>query len=108
MPIPPLGKRPAFAALAAHQSEIADRHLRELFAEDPTRGERLCAEAVGLYLDYSKNRVTDETMRLLVELAQQSDLEQSARPDVLRARGSTSPRIVRFCMSPCACRRGPR
>ena len=75
MPIPPLGKRPAFAALAAHQSEIADRHLRELFAEDATRGERLCAEAAGLYLDYSKNRVTDETMRLLVELAEQSDLE---------------------------------
>ncbi len=75
MPIPPLGKRPAFAALAAHQTEIADRHLRELFAEDATRGERLCAEAAGLYLDYSKNRVTDETLRLLIELAEQSDLE---------------------------------
>ena len=75
MPIPPLRERPAYAALAAHQTEIADRHLRELFAEDVTRGERLRAEAVGLYLDYSKNRVTDETLRLLIELAEQSDLE---------------------------------
>jgi glucose-6-phosphate isomerase len=75
VPIPPLGKRPAFAALAAHHAEIADRHLRELFAEDATRGERLCAEAAGLYLDYSKNRITDETLGLLVELAEQSDLE---------------------------------
>jgi Glucose-6-phosphate isomerase len=52
------------------------RHLRELFAEDPARGERLCAEAAGLYLDYSKNRITDETLRLLLQLAEQSGLEQ--------------------------------
>ena len=53
-----------------------ERHLRELFAEDPGRGERLAAEGVGLYLDYSKNRVTDETMRLLLQLAEESGLRE--------------------------------
>ncbi len=76
MTIPPLRERPAFDALAKHHSELVGRHLRELFAEDPDRGERLCAEAAGLYLDYSKNRITDETMRLLLQLAEQSGLEQ--------------------------------
>ena len=65
----PLRERKAWQALRRHYDEIAGRHLRDLFAEDPGRGERLTADAVGLYLDYSKNRVTDETMRLLVELA---------------------------------------
>ena len=73
VPTTRLRELPAYEALAKHYSEIEGRHLRELFAEDATRGERLCAEAAGLYLDYSKNRVTDETMRLLVELAEQSD-----------------------------------
>ena len=63
MPTTPLRKRPAYAALAEHHAKIEGRHLRELFAEDPTRGERLSAEAAGLYLDYSKNRITDETHR---------------------------------------------
>jgi len=72
----PLRQRPAFAALAAHHAAIEGKSLRQLFDEDPTRGERLTAEAVGLYLDYSKNRVIDETMQLLVELAEQSDLER--------------------------------
>jgi glucose-6-phosphate isomerase len=72
----PLRERPAFEALARHHAKLADRHLRELFAEDPARGERFCAEAAGLYLDYSKNRITDETMRLLLQLAEQSGLEQ--------------------------------
>ncbi len=75
MAVKPLRERPAFAALAEHQAKIDGVHLRELFAEDPGRGERLSLEAVGLYLDYSKNRVTDETLGLLIELAQQSDLE---------------------------------
>jgi glucose-6-phosphate isomerase len=74
--IPPLRERPAFDALAKHHSELVGRHLRELFAEDPDRGERLCAEAAGLYLDYSKNRITDETLGLLLQLAEQSGLEQ--------------------------------
>jgi glucose-6-phosphate isomerase len=71
MPATPLRERKAWQALERHHAEIAGRHLRELFAEDPGRGERLWAEAAGLYLDYSKNRITDETLRLLVELAQE-------------------------------------
>jgi glucose-6-phosphate isomerase len=74
--ISPLRERPAFEALAQHHSKLARRHLRELFAEDPARGERFCAEAAGLYLDYSKNRITDETMGLLLQLAEQSGLER--------------------------------
>jgi len=65
---------PAWKALAAHKESVAKRHLRELFAADPGRGERMKVEAAGLYVDYSKNRVTDETMALLVELAEQSGL----------------------------------
>src|SRR6202453_3074271 len=69
MPTTPLRERKAWQALERHYAEISGRHLTDLFAEDPGRGERLTAEAAGLYLDYSKNRVTDETLRLLVELA---------------------------------------
>jgi glucose-6-phosphate isomerase len=68
----PLRHRPAFKALEAHYAQLAGVHLRDLFAADPARGERLCAQACGIYLDYSKNRVDDETLRLLVELAEQS------------------------------------
>jgi glucose-6-phosphate isomerase len=76
MAISPLRERPAFAALAKHYAELESRHLRELFAEDPARGERFCAEAAGLYLDYSKNRITGETVGLLLQLAEQSGLRQ--------------------------------
>jgi glucose-6-phosphate isomerase len=69
MAVTPLPERKAWQALKRHYDEIAGVHLRELFASDPGRGERLTAEAAGLYLDYSKNRVTDDTMRLLLELA---------------------------------------
>jgi glucose-6-phosphate isomerase len=72
----PLRERPSWKALEQHHAEIGGRHLRDLFAEDPDRGERLTARAAGLYLDYSKNRVTDQTMRLLTELAAESGLEQ--------------------------------
>ena len=72
----PLRERKAWQALQRHYDEIAGRHLRDLFAEDPGRGERLTAEAAGLYLDYSKNRVTDETLRLLVELAEESGVRE--------------------------------
>jgi len=72
----PLPERKAWQELKRHQAEIAGQHLRELFAADPGRGERLTAEAAGLYLDYSKNRVTDETMRLLVELATESGVTE--------------------------------
>jgi glucose-6-phosphate isomerase len=71
---PPLRNRPAWAALAAHHEAIKGTHLRELFAADPTRGERMTAEGAGLYLDYSKNRITDETVGLLLALAEQSGL----------------------------------
>src|SRR3984957_2604555 len=76
MPTTPLRQRPAWKALEQHHHEIGGRHLRELFAQDPRRGERLGAGAVGLYLDYSKNRVTDETLALLVQLAQESQVEE--------------------------------
>jgi glucose-6-phosphate isomerase len=76
MPATPLRERKAWQALERHHAEIAGRHLRDLFAEDEGRGERLTAEATGLYLDYSKNRVTDETMRLLIELAQESGVPE--------------------------------
>ena len=72
----PLRQRLAWKALEQHHSEIEGTHLRELFAADPTRGERLTAEGVGLYLDYSKNRVNDETLRLLVQLAEESGLQE--------------------------------
>jgi glucose-6-phosphate isomerase len=74
--IAPLRERPAWSALEKHHREIRDRHLRELFAADPKRGERFVAEGAGLYLDYSKNRITDDTVRLLVELAEQSGLKE--------------------------------
>jgi glucose-6-phosphate isomerase len=69
-----LTERPAYKALAAHYKEIEGRHLRELFAEDPQRGTRMAIEEVGIYLDYSKHRVTDETLRLLVDLARSCGL----------------------------------
>jgi glucose-6-phosphate isomerase len=72
MPTTPLRERKAWQALERHYAEISGLHLRELFAADPGRGERLTAEAAGIYLDYSKNRITDETMALLIELAEES------------------------------------
>jgi glucose-6-phosphate isomerase len=74
--VPPLRDRKAWQALERHYAEIGGVQLRDLFAGDPRRGERLTAEHVGIYLDYSKNRVTDETMRLLVELAEESGVPQ--------------------------------
>ncbi len=74
--VPPLRERPAWTALGKHYEAIRGAHLRELFAQDPTRGERMTAEGAGLYLDYSKNRVTGETLGLLIELAEQSGLTE--------------------------------
>jgi len=76
MPATPLPERKSWQALKRHYEEISGQHLRELFAGDPGRGERLTAEAAGLYLDYSKNRVTDETMRLLIALAEESGVAE--------------------------------
>jgi glucose-6-phosphate isomerase len=69
-----LTSRPAWKALLAHKEQVGELHLRHLFHEDPKRGERLTVEAAGLFLDYSKNRVTEETLRLLVQLAEQFGL----------------------------------
>src|SRR5262249_32312130 len=74
--IKPLTKRKAWTALAAHFKSVRELHLRDLFAQDPKRGERLTLEAVGLYLDYSKNRITDETLKLLLQLATESGLQE--------------------------------
>jgi glucose-6-phosphate isomerase len=70
----PITETPEWRALDAHYAALRDVHLRDLFAEDPTRGERLTVDAGGIYLDYSKNRLTDETLRLLVALAQRAGL----------------------------------
>ena len=72
----PLRDRPAWKALERHHEQISGLHLRELFAADADRGERLTADAVGLYLDYSKNRITDETFRCCSQLAEQSGLRE--------------------------------
>jgi glucose-6-phosphate isomerase len=72
----PLTQTPAWKALQGHATKMRDVHLRELFAEDPKRGERLAVEGVGLYFDYSKHRVTDETFRLLLALAEESGLRR--------------------------------
>ena len=68
----PIQKRRAWKALEDHYLQVRELHLRQLFADDSKRGERLTAEAVGLYLDFSKNRITDKTLKLLLQLAEQS------------------------------------
>jgi glucose-6-phosphate isomerase len=85
-PVQPLAKkravkRSAWKALASHYKAVSNLHLRQLFADDPKRGQRMAIEAVGLYLDYSKNRVTDETLNLLLQLAEESGLR--ARIDAM-------------------------
>jgi glucose-6-phosphate isomerase len=72
----PLESRPAWQSLRSHHATVRELHLRELFAGDPRRGERLVAEGAGLYLDYSKNRITDQTLALLLQLAEESGLRE--------------------------------
>jgi glucose-6-phosphate isomerase len=79
--VAPLTRRPAWQALEGHYRQVRELHLRQLFADDAQRGTRLAVEAAGIYLDYSKNRVTDETLRLLVQLAEESGLR--ARIDAM-------------------------
>jgi glucose-6-phosphate isomerase len=74
--IEPLTERQAWKALQAHHKNIRELHLRKLFADDLKRGERMTAEGVGLYLDYSKNRITNETLKLLLQLADESGLRE--------------------------------
>src|ERR1043165_3314360 len=76
-PTAPLVERKAWKALQPHFSEIRLLHMRDLFAKDPQRGQRLTLEAVGLFLDYSKNRITDETLKLLLQLADEVGLRES-------------------------------
>ena len=74
--VEPLTKRAAWQSLQGHYEKIRGQHLRDLFAADSRRGERLTAEGAGIFLDYSKNRITDETLRLLIALAEESGLRQ--------------------------------
>ena len=67
-----LTQRPAWKALTAHHKKIKNLHLRELFADDPKRGERMTLAAAGLFLDFSKGRITDKTIKLLIQLANES------------------------------------
>src|SRR5258706_5449912 len=71
-----LTDRPTWKGLAAHAQKVRAFHLRDLFANDGERGRRLTAEAAGIYLDYSKNRITDETIQLLLQLVEESGLRQ--------------------------------
>src|SRR6202051_706361 len=71
----PLTKRRAWKALQTHYEKVRGLHLRKFFADDPKRGERMTVEAAGRFLDYSKNRITDETVKLLIELAEESGLQ---------------------------------
>jgi glucose-6-phosphate isomerase len=75
-PTTPLTKRKAWKALGAHYKKMAKVHLRKLFADDSKRGQRLTLEAAGIFLDYSKNRVDDQTIKLLLQLAEESGLRQ--------------------------------
>ncbi|MGO9310148.1 MAG: glucose-6-phosphate isomerase [Spirochaetia bacterium] len=79
--VPPLAKRATWQTLESHYSKIRELSLRAMFADDPARGERMTATAVGVYLDYSKNRITDETLSLLLQLAEESGLR--ARIDAM-------------------------
>src|SRR5713226_3528689 len=74
-PRPAVGS-PAWKALEAHHKKVRKLHLRRLFADDPARGERLTASAVGIELDYSKNRITDQTLQLLLQLAKEAGLQE--------------------------------
>jgi glucose-6-phosphate isomerase len=76
MSVLPLRKRPAWQALEAHFQQVQQLHLRKLFADDPKRAEKLSLEAVGLFFDYSKNRITEETLPLLIHLAEESGLRE--------------------------------
>jgi glucose-6-phosphate isomerase len=73
---PPPVKRSAWKSLENHYKKVRDLHFRQLFAEDPTRGERMTVEALGIFLDYSKNRITDKTLKLLLKLAAESGLRE--------------------------------
>ena len=93
MSLSPLRNRPAWTALEGHQRAIKGVHLRQLFAEDSRRGERLTVEGAGVFLDYSKNRINNETLSLLLELAHESGLRA-----VLQAARAAQTRSVEFAV----------
>src|ERR1700749_382456 len=72
----PLSERPAWKALETHHQKIQGMQLKQLFADDPGRGDRFTLERAGIFLDYSKNRITDETVKLLIQLAEESGLKE--------------------------------
>ena len=100
-PTTPLMEHNACHTLAAHYDSVAGLSLRQPFTRDSRRGERMTVEAVGLYLDYSKNRVTDETLKLLLELAEKSGL-RGLSTRCFEARRSISRRPAPFCTWPYA------
>ena len=95
-----LTERPAWKAFGAHHQHVRGLHLRRLFADDPGRGERMTAQAAGIFLDYSKNLVTDETLKLLLQLAEESGL-RAGSTRCSRARRSTSRRTAPSCTWRC-------
>ena len=100
----PIERTPQWWALANHQAEIADVHLRDLFAADPARGERLRLELGDLYVDYSKHRLTDQTLSLLFDAGPHRPASPSSATPCSPARRSTSPRTAPCCTWRC----GPR
>jgi len=98
---------PAWLALQANYEKIKDVHLRRLFAEDPKRGTRLTAEGADLFLDYSKNRVTDETIGLLLQLARERGVAER-RDAMFRGEKINITGTARFCTWPCVRRAEPR
>jgi glucose-6-phosphate isomerase len=98
--------RPAWKALVAHHAAVRDRHLRQLFQQDPSRAERMSMEAVGIAFDYSKHRATPETIALLVALAEECRSAHAHRCDVRRRQGQRVREAAPRCTSRCARRAG--
>lgn len=96
----PLRQLPAWKQLEAHFQKLKSLHLKQLFAQDAKRGEKFALEAAGIYLDYSKNRITDETLSLLLQLAQQSGLrahiDAMFRGDAINV-SENAPHSIRRC-----------
>ena len=96
--IVPLSSRPAWKALQQHAETLRTQQLRDLFKSDPARGTRFNAEACGVFLDYSKNRITQETLTLLIQLATESGLKQHTEA-MFTGEKSTPPKTAPFCTS---------
>jgi hypothetical protein len=97
----PLTRSRAWKALLDHKKSIGRQHLRKLFTDDPKRGERMTTEDIGLFLDYSKNRITDLTLKLLIRLANQAELKNRIEA-MFSGEKSMSLKTVQHCTLPCA------